>query len=90
MAAAQRGLTRPEIYSIVNDYIGVEGGYLCDFTYASHAEFYPYYCDLNINPLELEGMTTRARFLFILERAISSRSGKNSARRPSEVSARSR
>ena len=22
------------------DYIGVDGGYLCDFSYRSHAEFY--------------------------------------------------
>lgn len=57
------------MYSVVNDYIGVEGGYLADFTYRSHAEFYPYFCDLDINPLELEGMTTRERFLHILEQA---------------------
>jgi hypothetical protein len=70
MSAQQKhGLSRPEIYSVVNDYIGVEGGYLSDFTYRSHAEFYPYYCDLDINPLELDGMTTRERFVHILERA---------------------
>ncbi|HYK00671.1 MAG TPA: hypothetical protein VE974_02880 [Thermoanaerobaculia bacterium] len=61
------GLTRPEIFSVVSGYIGVDGGYLCDFTYSSHAEFYPYYCDLDINPLELEGMTTRNRFIKILD-----------------------
>lgn len=65
----RQGLSRPEMYSVVNDYIGVEGGYLSDFTYRSHAEFYPYYCDLDVNPLELDGMTTRERFLHILERA---------------------
>jgi hypothetical protein len=64
-----KGMTRPEIYGLVNDYVGVEGGYLCDFTYRTHAEFYPYYCDLDINPLELEGMTTRERFIHILEKA---------------------
>lgn len=63
-----KGLTRPEIFSVVNDYVGVEEGYLCDFTYQSHAEFYPYYCGLDINPLELSG-TTRGRFIHILEEA---------------------
>lgn len=65
----KKGLSRPEIYSIVNNYIGVDGGYLCDFTYRSHAEFYPYFCDLDIDPLELDGMTTRERFIKILEEA---------------------
>jgi hypothetical protein len=51
---------------VVNDYIGVEAGYLCDFTYRSHQEFYPYYCNLDINPLEVDG-TTRERFIRILE-----------------------
>ncbi len=59
-------LTRPEIYKIVNDYIGVSGGYLGDFSYRTHREFYPYYCDLDINPDEIPG-TTRQRFLTILE-----------------------
>jgi hypothetical protein len=58
-------LTGPEIYAVVNDYIGVDSGYLCDFTYRSHKEFYPYYCGLDIDPLTLDG-TTRDRFLRIL------------------------
>lgn len=64
-----KGMTRPEIYSLVNDYIGVDGGYLREFTYRTHQEFYPYYCDLDIDPLTLEGMTTRERFIHILEKA---------------------
>ncbi len=60
------GLTRPEIYKVVNDYIGVSGGYLGDFSYRSHAEFYPYYCDLDIDPSQYDG-TTRERFIWILE-----------------------
>jgi hypothetical protein len=72
----KKELTRPEIYSVVNDYIGVENGYLCDFTYRSHAEFYPYYCDLDINPLELKDMSTRDRFIHILERATSEEQAK--------------
>lgn len=62
------GLTRPEIYQVVNGYIGVSGGYLGDFSYRSHQEFYPYYCDLDIDPLKLSG-TTRERFIAILEEA---------------------
>lgn len=53
---------------ITNSYIGVNGGYLGDFTYKTHEEFYPYFCDLNISPAAYEG-TTRQRFLGILEKA---------------------
>lgn len=60
-------LTGQEILRVVNEYIGVEGGYLLDFTYSNHQEFYPYYCGLNIDPLKLENMTTRQRFIHILE-----------------------
>jgi predicted nucleotide-binding protein len=63
-----RRLTRPEIYRVVNDWIGVSGGYLGDLGYASHSEFYPYYCDLDIDPSQLSG-TTRQRFIKILEEA---------------------
>lgn len=61
-------MTRQEIYQLVNDYIGVSGGYLGDFSYPTHAEFYPYYCNLDIDPGEIEG-TTRERFISILENA---------------------
>ena len=60
------GLSRVEIMRIVNRYIGVSGGYLGDFSYRSHADFYPEYCDLDIDPYELDG-TTRERFIAILE-----------------------
>jgi hypothetical protein len=62
-------LTRPEIYKVVNDYIGVSGGYLGDFSYRSHAEFYPYYCDLDIDLQKYRPATTREAFLQILEDA---------------------
>lgn len=68
-------LTRGEIQRIVNRYIGVEGGYLGDFSYASHAAFYTEYCDLDIDPYEYEG-TTRERFIAIL----SSQPAQNQAR----------
>ncbi|UQD57136.1 abortive infection family protein [Flavobacterium sp. K5-23] len=51
---------------ITNSYIGVSGGYLGDFSYRTHEEFYPYFCDINIPPTAYEG-TTRQKFLTILE-----------------------
>jgi hypothetical protein len=60
------GLTKQEIMKIVNRYIGGSGGYLGDFSYRTHAEFYPEYCDLDIDPARYEG-TTRERFIKILE-----------------------
>jgi hypothetical protein len=59
-------LTRPEIFMITNSYIGVSDGYLGDFSYRTHEEFYPYFCDINISPAAFVG-TTRQRFLTILE-----------------------
>ncbi len=59
-------LKKSEIFRIVNDYIGVNDGYLNNFSYRTHAEFYPYYCDLDINPNRIQG-TTRERFITILE-----------------------
>ncbi len=60
------GLTKSEIMKVVNRYIGVSGGYLGDFSYRTHAEFYQEYCDLDIDPSRLGG-TTRERFIHILE-----------------------
>lgn len=52
--------------NVVISYIGVSStGYLGDFTYATHAAFYPTYCELNINPNKYEG-STRSRFYQIL------------------------
>lgn len=59
------GLSTQQVAKIVYSYIGVDGGYLGDFSYATHAQFYPLYCDLDINPYDLEG-TTRERFTAIL------------------------
>ena len=58
-------LSRTEIARLVNQYIGVSGGYLGDFSYRTHREFYPLYCDLDLNPDEYEG-TTRERFIEML------------------------
>src|SRR5882724_4304051 len=59
-------LTRPEIYRIVNDFIGVSGGYLGDFSYRTHREFYPSYCDLDVDVVQYEPGTTRDKFIRIL------------------------
>jgi len=62
-------LGRVEVNSVVS-YIGVHGGYLGNFSYASHADFYPSYCGLDINPNEYAG-TTRERFIKILSESSS-------------------
>lgn len=59
-------LTSGEILKLVNEYIGVHGGYLGDFTYRTHQEFYPQFCDVEANPNDYEG-TTRERFIKILQ-----------------------
>lgn len=60
------GLSRGEIDRIVHRYIGVDAGYLGDFSYATHARFYPDYCDIDsVDPYSMEG-TTRERFIAIL------------------------
>ena len=53
---------------MVYRYIGVEGGYLGTFSYASHESFYPVYCDLDIRPAE-HGDTTKRRFESILAKS---------------------
>ncbi len=59
------GLSQRDVMVVVNRYIGVSGGYLGDFSYRTHAEFYPLYCDLDIDPDARDG-TTRERFIEIL------------------------
>ena len=62
------GMTRQEMKMLVNRYIGVSGGYLGDFSYRTHENFYPEFCVLDIDPGQYQG-TTRARFEAILEAA---------------------
>jgi len=57
-----------EMKQLVNRYIGVKDGYLGDFGYRSHSDFYAEYCNLDINPNEIQG-TTRVRFETILEQS---------------------
>lgn len=61
------GLKQSEISKLVYKYIGVSGGYLGDFNYQSHHEFYVE-LDLDINPNKYDG-TTRERFIKILSEA---------------------
>jgi len=59
-------LSEREALRLVNRYIGVTGGYLGNFSYRTHTDFYPEYCGIyDIFPDELEG-TTRQRFIAIL------------------------
>ena len=59
-------LTGGEILRVVNKYIGVFDGYLGDFSYRTHSEFYIMCCDLDIEPNDYDG-TTRERFIKILK-----------------------
>jgi hypothetical protein len=59
------GMTSGEILRLVNGYIGVSGGYLGDFSYRSHEEFYAL-LGLEIDPNDYMG-TTRQRFIEILK-----------------------
>jgi hypothetical protein len=57
-------LTRLEVNKLANRYIGVNGGYLGDFSYQKHHDFY-LDLDLDIDPYNYDG-TTRERFIKIL------------------------
>lgn len=59
------GLKSSEIHWVVNSYLGVSDGYLADFSYRTHRDFYPGYCDLVVDPDAFHG-TTRERFIAIL------------------------
>jgi hypothetical protein len=59
------GLKSSEIHWVVNSYLGVSDGYLADFSYRTHRDFYPGYCDLVIDLDAFHG-TTRERFVAIL------------------------
>ncbi|RYZ83789.1 MAG: hypothetical protein EOP04_19275 [Proteobacteria bacterium] len=62
------GLLPSEIIIVVNDYIGVNAGYLGDFGYRTLEEFYPYYCDIEVDISDYQG-TVRLRFIEILRQA---------------------
>ncbi len=58
-------LSKGELMKVVNRYIGVASGYLGDFSYRKHADFYPEFCGLDVDPHSFQG-TTRERFIAIL------------------------
>jgi len=60
------GLKNKNINKLVYEYIGVSGGYLADFTYRTHREFYAN-LELDINPDMMAGRTTKERFIEILK-----------------------
>ena len=61
-------LKQSEINRLVNDYIGVSKGYLNDFNYQKHDEFYSDYCELlEINVDDYRPGTTKETFIRILE-----------------------
>jgi Abortive infection C-terminus len=62
-----KALKLAEINKLVYKYIGVEGGYLGDFSYQKHHDFYVD-LELDIDPHKYEG-TTRQRFIAILTEA---------------------
>ena len=55
------GLTKGEISHLIHNWIGVSGGYLGDFRYASHDQFWLQVCDIAISTGEFDG-TTRECF----------------------------
>jgi Abortive infection C-terminus len=63
------GLRHKEIMRIVNRYIGVQAGYLGDFSYRTLEDFYPEYCDLDINPWDFSNGTMRQAFIAVLEQS---------------------
>ncbi len=60
-------LSDEKIKIVVEDYIGVNGGYLGDFSYKTHKSFYRDFCNIEgVDPNVIEG-TTRQRFITILK-----------------------
>ena len=55
------GLSRREIGILVYRWIGVSGGYLGDFSYASHRRFWLEACDIHVDTASYSG-TTREHF----------------------------
>ena len=62
------GMTQTEIFLLVNDYLGGEGGYLWGFSYAEHDEFYVHWCKLDIDASQARARygTTRKAFIGVL------------------------
>ena len=61
-------MTSREIHKLVEEYIGTGGGYLNQFSYSVHDEFYLRHCDLDVDvqAYRAKGLTTRKAFVQIL------------------------
>jgi hypothetical protein len=61
-------MTQREILKLVEDYIGVDGGYLRGFSYSIHDTFYHHWCnlDIDVHSYREKGLTTRKAFIQIL------------------------
>ncbi len=59
-------LTNQQIMTVGNRYIGVEGGYLGDFSSRTHTDFYSEYCGIDDVFPETYSGTTRQRFIEIV------------------------
>ena len=61
-------LSEREILVLINDYIGVDQGYLRGFSYSFHDDFYARFCNLDVDVAKgrLEHGTTRLTFAAIL------------------------
>lgn len=60
------GLSQQQVMRLVNRYIGVEAGYLGDFSYRTHQEFYSEYCGIDDVETQTFDGTTRQKFIAIL------------------------
>ncbi|MBX3206097.1 MAG: abortive infection family protein [Labilithrix sp.] len=69
--AGMQGMTKGEIDLLVYKYLGVDGGYLCWFSYSAHDSFYAEYCDLEVDVPAMRKAhgTTRNTFIAILQLA---------------------
>jgi len=85
---------------LVNRYIGVESGYLGDFSYRTHSEFYPEYCGIYDVETDAFDGTTRQRFIEIMLsrkphdqakilRGVTAKFGHNDATSPERTALRS-
>jgi hypothetical protein len=59
-------LDKQKVMRLVNRYIGVSGGYLGDFSYRTHSDFYPEYCGIYDVETDAFTGTTRERFIEIV------------------------
>jgi hypothetical protein len=60
-ASDEQRLTRKEIGRLVHNWIGVDDGYLGNFSYATHDRFWMETCDLHVDTSAFPG-TTRSCF----------------------------